>query len=421
MIPTSSVARTATVHPSAAQVQAHRALRRAEGDGDLLATLSLSARELTTLVADACADAESLRRRLRSFDAFSSAPARQVEGARLARALDVCERHVGALEHELVTLEGALSQLQTTGAQRAQHHALGQQIEADGRDVEGLRGDLTALREAMAQRDGLAVQRQEALASARRGQDAMADAVAPSEAAPGTQGVAQALLAPQGPAATPPAWMLPDLQGFVEEWNGIVRDPRGLSEPDRPGAPTDGRVAGLQTRWSAWNLRTQAPKHIDPNELTQWVMQQAYRDNTQDLRSYAMRLEFHTSVKARLRDELNRARLWRSEHAPKAGEEGKLTEPYRKQVVPLEPLIDADGNWHLRDNVPGEEVENPDTLQEYIREIEQNLQVVGDDMQISQIELQMMSQRQQQLLSSLSSLSKAQHETSMAILRKIGT
>ena len=41
-------------------------------------------------------------------------------------------------------------------------------------------------------------------------------------------------------------------------------------------------------------------------------------------------------------------------------------------------------------------------------------------MQISQLELQNMMQRQQQVMNVLSNLSKTLHETSMAIIRKIG-
>lgn len=51
---------------------------------------------------------------------------------------------------------------------------------------------------------------------------------------------------------------------------------------------------------------------------------------------------------------------------------------------------------------------------------EDELSSVGDDAQLANIDLQNYLQKQQQLMQMLSSISKATHDTAMAVIRKIG-
>jgi hypothetical protein len=58
-----------------------------------------------------------------------------------------------------------------------------------------------------------------------------------------------------------------------------------------------------------------------------------------------------------------------------------------------------------------------DAWDSYLRKLEQDLQSVGDDSQLSRIDMQNFMQRQQQTLTLLSNLSKQIHTTSMAVVR----
>jgi len=59
-------------------------------------------------------------------------------------------------------------------------------------------------------------------------------------------------------------------------------------------------------------------------------------------------------------------------------------------------------------------------LQKYIEQLEENLQSVGEDAQMGNIDMQSALEKQQQTLQMLSNVSKMLHDTSMAIIRKIG-
>jgi hypothetical protein len=56
----------------------------------------------------------------------------------------------------------------------------------------------------------------------------------------------------------------------------------------------------------------------------------------------------------------------------------------------------------------------------YIKEMENKLNTIGDDAQLATIELQNALQRQQQILQTMSNISKMLHDSAVAIIRKIG-
>ena len=63
--------------------------------------------------------------------------------------------------------------------------------------------------------------------------------------------------------------------------------------------------------------------------------------------------------------------------------------------------------------------ESPD-LESYIEKLEQDLQSVGDDAQMANVDLQNILQKQQQTLRTLSNASKVWHESALAIIRNMG-
>lgn len=56
----------------------------------------------------------------------------------------------------------------------------------------------------------------------------------------------------------------------------------------------------------------------------------------------------------------------------------------------------------------------------YVDALESNLQSVGDDAQLANVDLQNMLQKQQQTLQMLSNISKMLHDTAMSVIRKVG-
>jgi hypothetical protein len=63
---------------------------------------------------------------------------------------------------------------------------------------------------------------------------------------------------------------------------------------------------------------------------------------------------------------------------------------------------------------------NQEKIEGYIEHLEQTLQSVGDDAQLAQIDLQNTLQKQQQLLTLLSNISKNWHDVAMSIVRNVG-
>ncbi len=68
----------------------------------------------------------------------------------------------------------------------------------------------------------------------------------------------------------------------------------------------------------------------------------------------------------------------------------------------------------------GKPVATKADLETYIQSTEETLQSVGDDAQLANVDLQNMLQKQQQTMQMMSNIAKMLHDTSMAIIRKIG-
>ncbi len=59
-------------------------------------------------------------------------------------------------------------------------------------------------------------------------------------------------------------------------------------------------------------------------------------------------------------------------------------------------------------------------LDDYIKELENKMSSIGDDAQLSNVDLQTVLEKQQELIKTLSNLGKLLHDTALAIIRKIG-
>ena len=140
---------------------------------------------------------------------------------------------------------------------------------------------------------------------------------------------------------------------------------------------TPSSSSASQRQWTALIRELKARNLLhssrDVHALVQWVMRQTYLENISSLKHYAAKVRAFNEQKKRLRQELTRARQ-------QSKSQGK----------------------------------------DYIDSLEQKLATVGDDAQLANIDLQNSLQKLQQILQTMSNVSKMLHDTAMAIIRKIG-
>ncbi|MBI5507586.1 MAG: hypothetical protein HY903_02420 [Deltaproteobacteria bacterium] len=118
-----------------------------------------------------------------------------------------------------------------------------------------------------------------------------------------------------------------------------------------------------------------------------------------------------------------------------AGDTTTATEPPAggspTSTAPATPAIDTDASdgsvdaVALTDAPPfiaatGEKIRTKAQLEAAIKELEEQLNSVGDDAQLANVDLQNTLQKQQQTLQMMSNISKMLHDTALAIIRKIG-
>ena len=156
---------------------------------------------------------------------------------------------------------------------------------------------------------------------------------------------------------------------------------------------------------------------VDVNALVQWVLREAYMENTKDLHFYAEKVQYFNEVKKCLREELTRAR-----DALTANAGNEDTDPLTGGNF-VGNDINTQAFGELSDIV-GEGTGTVSTtkaeLDTYIQKMEETLNSVGDDAQLANVDLQNMLQKQQQTLQMQSNISKMLHDTAMAVIRKIG-
>jgi vacuolar-type H+-ATPase catalytic subunit A/Vma1 len=132
-------------------------------------------------------------------------------------------------------------------------------------------------------------------------------------------------------------------------------------------------VEGLNARKTA----------MDINELIMYIMHESYLETNKDLQFYAAKVKYFNELKKVVREHLTEL---------------------RKVAV----SIDDCGN------------EAKNSLDDYIKKVEENLRGHGDDAQLANIDLQNQLQKQQQMVQMMSNVSKLLHDTAMAVIRKIG-
>lgn len=171
---------------------------------------------------------------------------------------------------------------------------------------------------------------------------------------------------------------------------------------------------------------------VDVNDLFLLVLRKTYVEAQQDLRDAADRVREAHEKKKRTREYIDELRGAKNDlHARISRSDAPKGAPMRVMVTAEPPAGMGSPNVHLRrtpvrssttgqytGNVP--RLMTANDLDAEIAKWDEQLQTVGDDAQLANIDLQDALQKQQHLMQMMSNISKVLHDTAMAVIRKLG-
>lgn len=160
----------------------------------------------------------------------------------------------------------------------------------------------------------------------------------------------------------------------------------------------------------AWKMMFSNNRDINVDMAINSILSEAKLETERNVTAAKITVQFYSLLGGKLFEEIKNARLCLSKTV-----ETKEPVNIRKKVFGLSP--DPQGE------IVFSETDSISTLQElenYIKEYEEQLNTIGDDAQLANIDLQNVLQKQQQTLQMLSTISKMLHDTAMAVIRKIG-
>jgi hypothetical protein len=385
----------------------------------ILADLGQHVADLSGLVGEAEGRATALGERLRRGSTSRSAAARALEEQVLRESLGQEQAHIRRLREALHDAQVEMERL---------HGQHGASTELDLLRAQCQQEDMRARAAEVQMAEHLGEQQQrEQQQSTRRKQEMLrrtgATAGQTTAAAGSHLSAGSGQFGPQQSAWQPPEALQAQFEDVTERAGAYARRlKKGVSADGAEvfdEAATSSQAADVQARFANVLMHPSMPRFSDPADLVQWVMRQAHADGALDIQGYAHKLHFSTQLKEIIREELSRARKFRSDHAASL-KDGVMDAPFDRLTISRDPEIGADGVPQVRPLQKAGEITRVEELDAHIADLQNMLASTGEDMQISQLELQNMMQRQQQVMNVLSNLSKALHETSMAIIRKIG-
>ncbi len=161
----------------------------------------------------------------------------------------------------------------------------------------------------------------------------------------------------------------------------------------------------IQTQWKGLASQLRG-SNMDVNALVQFVLRTAYQETNADLQHYAEKVKLFNELKKEIREEISRLRDFQS-----SLERGD-------RQTDLRPNMSV---WRLTSNYrPTAVIRSTDPLDAILSKWEEELQTIGDDAQLANVDMQNMLQKQQQTMQAMSCMSKMLHDTAIAIIRKIG-
>ena len=207
-----------------------------------------------------------------------------------------------------------------------------------------------------------------------------------------------------------------------------------LSQLSSIGASMNGSsTSELQGQFATFLQEGPTIHYQDVNALVQQVLREAYTQNTEDLRMYAEKVKDFNKQKELIRDHLNDMRKELTSAREEAigagvtGDDAMSTHAISSDSVSYDPANAPEGSdahtkmmMGMSSSLEAGGVNTIGKLEDEIQTWEDKLNSVGDDAQLANVDLQNMLQKQQQTLQMMSNISKALHDTAMAIIRKMG-
>jgi len=229
---------------------------------------------------------------------------------------------------------------------------------------------------------------------------------------------------PQTTTLAPQAVALTTLPFDTSAANSVNLTPDQLAAGNivAQGLSSGMTTESLQSHWADFIATTNtsaAGGPVDVNALVQWVLRQSYIEQTADLQFYAQKVQFFNSLKQAIREELTRARTYDSSLVS-AGGGNSTPANYDSVTFANDPVFDDNGTPQIY-SASGGSLGNRGELETYIQNLEDQLNSVGDDAQLANVDLQDMLQKQQATLQLISNISKMLYDTALAVIRKIGS
>ena len=207
-----------------------------------------------------------------------------------------------------------------------------------------------------------------------------------------------------------------------------------LSQLSAIGASMNGSsTSELQGQFAAFLQDGPTIHYQDVNALVQQVLREAYTQNTEDLRMYAEKVKDFNKQKELIRDHLNDMRKELTSAREQAiaggvtGDDAMSTYAISSDSASYDPASVTEGSdahtkmmMGMPSSLSAAGVDTIGKLEDEIQTWEDKLNSVGDDAQLANVDLQNMLQKQQQTLQMMSNISKALHDTAMAVIRKMG-
>ena len=176
------------------------------------------------------------------------------------------------------------------------------------------------------------------------------------------------------------------------------------------------------TRWDVL-LNEQLMKNhladIDINELIRYILSESYKNATNDLRYFQNKVKYYNSIKSDIRSHVSELREIVSAYQQEvlaANEAGQVVADKSVKVITCIPT-QFSNSFRIKTTW---QKYSKDELEAYLEELEQALAGIEDDSQLANIDLQNMLQNQQQIMQTMSNISKALHDAALAVIRKIG-
>ena len=161
----------------------------------------------------------------------------------------------------------------------------------------------------------------------------------------------------------------------------------------------------IQSQWASF-LSPLRGSEMDANALVQFLLRQAYQQTQADLQSNAERVRLYNEQKEGIRGEVSRLRAFKS-----SLERGDRQTDFRPNM----------SVWRAISNYrPQAVIRSTDPIDALLSKWEEELQTIGDDAQLENVDMQNVLQKQQQAMQTMSCMSKTLHDIAMAVIRKIG-